>query len=234
MKISWEEELRTSGVAVVRGVALDATNRELREIGAMLGSASLSGIHPGSPNSEEFAICRVEALEQPCVDPVGQLILSTSAAEFPLHTDDTFAPQPARWVLMHCWRADEAGGGVSRVSRLTDFLPQLSTTAVKHLKAKGFASPFGSAPVLFATSEADMGIRFNRRDFDSYAKRFGPPLSGPQADALDEVMAAANAHAREVALSMGDCLIVDNWRVLHGRTAFAAGSGRLLKRLRVV
>lgn len=235
----WPEALMRQGFAVVPGIALDDDNAALRHLGARLGQASSHGIRAGDRNAEQFGVNRVEAMDVPRLDPAGRVILSTSADDFPLHTDDTFTAAPVRWVLMHCWRADPAGGGVSVVTDLRDILPDLDAATIARLRVADFPSPYGLAPVLFPAAQAaahvedPWGIRFNLRDFVGYGERFGPALSAPQHEALQAVMAAAERHSRRLMLAPGDCLVVDNHRVLHGRSAFAPDSGRLLKRLRV-
>lgn len=232
----WREQLAVAGYAVVRGVALDGDNRALRALAATLGATSGSGAGTAQnqPNVEAEGISRVEAMDLPRRDPAGREILSTTAGIFPPHTDDTFVARPARYVLMHCWKADAAGGGVSQLAHVSDILPLLAPRSRAHLREAVFASPFGPAPVLWDdTASATPCIRFNHRDFASFGERYGPVLAADQVRVLDEVLKAARACAIEVRLAAGDCLVVDNHRMLHGRTAFDAGSGRLLKRLRV-
>lgn len=232
----WREQLAVAGYAVVRGVALDGDNRALRALAATLGATSASGVGaaPNQPNAEADGISRVEAMDLPRRDPAGREILSTTAGVFPLHTDDTFVARPARYVLMYCWKADAAGGGVSQLAHVRDLLPQLAGQSRAHLREAVFASPFGPAPVLWGdAASATPCIRFNHRDFASFGERYGPVLTADRVRILDEVLVAARACAVDVRLAAGDCLVVDNHRVLHGRTAFDPGSGRLLKRLRV-
>lgn len=232
----WREQLAVAGYAVVRGVALDGDNRALRALAATLGATSASGVGAAlnQPNVEADGISRVEAMDVPRQDPAGRKILSTTAGVFPLHTDDTFVARPARYVLMHCWKADAAGGGVSQLAHVRDILPQLAAQSRAKLREAAFPSPFGPAPVLWDdAASATSCIRYNHRDFVSFSERYGPALTADQARLLDDVLAAARTCAVDVRLAAGDCLVVDNHRMLHGRTAFNPGSGRLLKRLRV-
>ena len=122
---------------------------------------------------------------------------------------------------------------------MRDILGDLDAATIARLRVADFPSPYGLAPVLFplpaqaAGEGGPWGIRFNLRDFVGYGERFGPLLSPAQHDALRAAMAAAERHAQRLMLEAGDCLVVDNHRVLHGRSAFTPGCGRLLKRLRV-
>ncbi|WP_329347558.1 arginine beta-hydroxylase, Fe(II)/alpha-ketoglutarate-dependent [Streptomyces sp. NBC_01261] len=54
--------------------------------------------------------------------------------------------------------------------------------------------------------------------------------------ALDKLIAVIDAGLREVALEQGDCLVINNHRVVHGRVPFTArfdGTDRWLKRINV-
>ncbi|RYX92130.1 MAG: hypothetical protein EOO28_23360 [Comamonadaceae bacterium] len=233
---AWRTGLAAAGYAVVHDVALDGDNAALRKLGADLGAASVHGIRPGDRNAEDHGINRVEAMDQPRLDPAGRVILSTSADDFPLHTDDTFTADPVRYVLMHCWQPDPGGGGISTVAHVRDILAGLCAATLERLKVPDFPSPFGLAPVLFPApggAPGELAIRFNHRDFIGYGERFGPRITASQEQALDEVLALADRHATTFMLAAGDCVVVDNHRVLHGRTAFSPGSPRLIKRLRI-
>ena len=159
----------------------------------------------------------------------GKTLLSASNGNFPLHTDESFELQPARWVLLHCWRPSATGGE----TRLAD----------SHLVAKraerslGIALsqwhlpyPCGDMPTL----AADLRVRFNRAECEFAASRRAWPPGPALAHWLDRFEQAFEQVADGCRLNSGDLLIIDNWRVLHGRCAFPADSGRQLKRLRVL
>ncbi|WP_062650045.1 arginine beta-hydroxylase, Fe(II)/alpha-ketoglutarate-dependent [Streptomyces maremycinicus] len=63
------------------------------------------------------------------------------------------------------------------------------------------------------------------------------PETDPEARrALDRLIAVIDAGLREVALEQGDCLVINNHRVVHGRVPFTArydGTDRWLKRINV-
>jgi alpha-ketoglutarate-dependent taurine dioxygenase len=50
-------------------------------------------------------------------------------------------------------------------------------------------------------------------------------------EAARELSQSLSDHRREFTIGSTDCLIVDNWRVCHGRSAIPAGSHRVLKRV---
>ena len=89
--------------------------------------------------------------------------------------------------------------------------------------------PSGDAP----TIDPARRVRFNRAECAGAAQAQGRELCAVQALWLERFQALFEQSATRLRLAAGDLLIVDNWRVLHGRDAFAADSGRLLKRLRI-
>jgi alpha-ketoglutarate-dependent taurine dioxygenase len=76
-------------------------------------------------------------------------------------------------------------------------------------------------------------LRYNRSEIESLRQRRDLPLPPETRAWLDRFDALFAAAAETVLLEPGDLLLIDNHRTLHGRTAFPAGSPRLLKRVRV-
>jgi alpha-ketoglutarate-dependent taurine dioxygenase len=231
---AWTADLRQQGWTVVKNVALDADNAALRQLGAQLGQTSAQGTHRGAPNLEEHGVNRVENMDVPLRDAVGNAVLSSNAEEFPLHTDDSYSPQPARYVLMHCWQADADGGGVSWVAHVDRIAELASPDLLARLLTQKYTTPYGSAPVLWRDAEQALRIRFNRRDMHGFAKLRWQAMSEQQRQDLAELEQLAMRVVERIALQAGDCIVVDNHRVLHGRSAFNPRSGRLIKRLRIL
>jgi alpha-ketoglutarate-dependent taurine dioxygenase len=228
----YKAQLQSQGWAVVPGVALDADNAALIALGRSLGEVSAQGNHHGAPNLENLGVNRVEAMEQPLRDGAGNEVFSSNAALFPLHTDNSFSAQPVRYVLMHCWQADPVGGE-SWVAHVDDMLALCDGDLVQRLHSTVYPTPFGQATVLGTREPGQTTIRFNCRDMHSFAKIRKAPLSQQASSDLVTLEAAAMQCLQRVQLRAGDCIVADNHRVLHGRSAFSPGSGRLLKRLRI-
>lgn len=221
------------GWCVIRDIACDADNRSLIELGRQIGKTSMQGSHSGARNLENEGVNRVEAMDQPLRDAVGNEVLSSNAAEFPLHTDDSYSPQPARYVLMHCWRSDPQGG-VSRQADVNDILAKAEASLIQRLGAVRYPLPFGWGYVLQRDAQDQWVLRFNRRDMHGFALLHQTQLTQQQSADLLAFENLAMQCLQEVHLKEGDCIIADNYRMLHGRSAFDASSGRLIKRLRIL
>ncbi len=227
-------DLRRQGWGLVRSVALDVDNAALIALGAALGPPSTQGLRAGAPNLENDGVNRVENMDTPMRDAGGNAVLSSNADEFPLHTDDSYSPNPARYVLMHCWQADGAGGGVSWLAHVDRMLALAPADLMERLSTQTYTTPYGSAPVLWRDAQQRWRIRFNRRDMIGFAKLRFQFMSEQKKQDLAALEALAMQCLEKVPLQEGDCIVVDNHRVLHGRSAFDPKSGRLIKRLRIM
>ncbi len=217
----WLAELHCRGYSIISGVPCAADNHALREIGAVLGEPSLRALSPHPLLREPHGVQRVQALKQPSKNRFGRRLRSSDAAGFPLHSDEAFLPDPARWVLLHCWQADPAGGGASLICERQALIDAASPDQIDALYGHQLRYPCGRFAVL-----TDRLVRFNADDYriENSADR----------QWVNEVVDLAQRSAIEILLRPGDCLIIANQRCLHGRRRFAPDSPRLLKRLRVV
>jgi alpha-ketoglutarate-dependent taurine dioxygenase len=228
------QDLDKLGWAVVHDIALAADNAPLVELGRRLGSTSWQGIRKGAPNLENDGVNRVESMDQPMRDAIGNAVLSSNADEFPLHTDDSYSPAPARYVLMHCWQADPAGGGVSWVAQVDRIVALAPQDLIERLTTVQYTTPYGNARVLWRDDAQRWCVRFNRRDMIGFAKLRFHSMSEQKKQDLATFETLAMQCVEKVALKSGDCIVVDNHRVLHGRSAFNPASERLIKRLRIL
>ena len=101
---------------------------------------------------------------------------------------------------------------------------QLSSVGLPYFDRLSPSRPKGYVPLLLGTDEGTWRV--------NYAPWLLPePLEGEQRDAVAAFREAlAAAAAIRTRLHAGQCLFVDNWRVLHGRDPLNAASARLLKR----
>ncbi|MGE4071244.1 MAG: TauD/TfdA family dioxygenase [Lysobacterales bacterium] len=225
----WPQQLRTAGALRISGVPLHPDNDALRAMAAELGPVSTRGLSHRAGLVESGAVQRVEALPGPVLDQYAKSLRSASSEAFALHSDESFCVQPARWVLLHCCQPAETGGDTLLLA-VEEILAQVPREVRIALEQLRLPYPCGDR----VTIEPSGMLRFNAEEVESAALRRGVPLSLPQRGWLARFEQLFARQARRLRLDAGDLLIIDNWRVLHGRTAFAASSGRLLKRLRVL
>jgi hypothetical protein len=140
--------------------------------------------------------------------------------EFPFHTDTAYWNVPSRYIALRCMDP-----GVSNVT--TRLVPSsglnLSDQVLRNLQAGVFHVLNGRNS--FYTSVMS----------DCFNLRFDPGCMSPTSsiahegwDALSDSLATAIPIS--IDWEQGRLLVIDNWRVLHGRAALPEDSGRVLIR----
>ncbi len=226
-------EIEQRGWFVVSDVPCWVGNTELLDLAASFGKIRGLGPNINDPVREGEAVHLINALAEPMPDASGKMMLSTMPVAHHMHTDETFCQVPSRYVLLHCWRPDPRGGGDSLVAMIDDIVTYLDPAVAAGCYATPFHWREAVSPILSRMDGAAWPfVRFNLREVLTSERGEGEP--GTATHALAHAFAEATERAT-VALELraGDCLILDNWRVLHGRTQFDAGSPRLLKRVGV-
>ncbi len=144
----------------------------------------------------------------------------------PVHTECAQLPLPPRLLLLACARAGDVGGdslladGQGVLAELAGLRPA-AVEALMAPRAAFFGGAGGRfAPVLEQLTPGRWRIQLRQ---DSLA-RFSPEAA-PHIPAL---RAAIDRHTVRLRLEPGQALVLDNHRLLHGRTAFSGG--RLLLR----
>jgi len=150
----------------------------------------------------------------------------------PPHTDSPFRPSPPAIVAFQCVRHAPIGGEtiLVRGDEIYAYLSRhnpLGLEALTSSLATAWRSNFRREVSVFCRTSKGFQIAF-RRD-----KSAGMQATGAAADALDEIETYVNNPSRQLRLPLrsGQILVLDNTRVLHGRTAFPPGCGRMLRRL---
>ncbi|HEX5705515.1 MAG TPA: TauD/TfdA family dioxygenase [Pyrinomonadaceae bacterium] len=147
-----------------------------------------------------------------------------NARDFFLHTDLSYVPEPPRFFLLHSIANDTASGGISEFCRISEALDEMDNLAIKQLEKSDYEFPApphykdGARVVRFPilTRETDatpLRIRF-RRDNLRTVYRDG-------IDAVMSLVSALRTSVFEVGLPPNSVAVIDNWFLLHGRTAFA-------------
>jgi alpha-ketoglutarate-dependent taurine dioxygenase len=220
--------LQQRGWARLPGLPCRQDNAPLLALARALGTVSMRALPWRSGLVEEEGVQRVAALAATPSDQFGKPLLSAHHTAFPLHSDEAFAARPCRYVLLHCWQADPAGGGQSLLATRERIEALADAATARALRAERLDYPGGPSVTL-----APGLMRYNRQEVEGHQRRHHGRLQAATQVWLDRFDAAFLNAAERVTLAPGDLLIVDNHRTLHGRTAFAAGSPRLLKRVRV-
>lgn len=161
-------------------------------------------------------------------------LYSTSAQAFSLHTDGSALRVPHDAVLLCCFKNDKPNYGITLLITLDQILKRLSAQDIELLQDPVFPFFYGVGPIL--TFENDnYHIQYNPERFPIFQEKHQVRLSlrhTRAVNALNDILALPEAMCR-FSLHPGQCLILNNRNVLHGRTALSKSSKRLLKRIRL-
>jgi L-asparagine oxygenase len=164
-------------------------------------------------------------------------LLQTSsgyANELEYHTETCFHPHRPAYLLLMCLRGDRDGVAQTYYTGVDDLLPLLSPADLAELFLPqfrlGIDTSFGGGQMPQLVSVLD-------RTEDAVTFRYDADLMHARTaagrTALRNLGLVARARRRGVVLTPGDCLVVDNRRVVHGRSAFTPrhdGQDRWLQR----
>ncbi|TAF63562.1 MAG: hypothetical protein EAZ55_13300 [Cytophagales bacterium] len=178
------------------------------------------------PNLQDDFIHIVQDSQVPIKDKNDNIVISSTSQEFDLHTDEYFHSNPADYVLLHCIKADENNGGLSRICFLSKILDKIPEWLYQNLQEEIYPCRKKKTSILF-TEKDRLKIKFN--PYEILRDCENPIIE----NAVKELLNIAHQRMIHFALEEGDCLILNNKEVLHGRTAFSKNSGRLLKRVRL-
>ena len=164
-------------------------------------------------------------------------LASTGLALSP-HTDNPYRDPVPTIQLLHC-QASAADGGDTL---LVDGFAAAHRLRVEDPRSSGVLTrtpvPFGYPlaglrayqPLIELSPEGRIrGIRFNNRSLQALRRPPGEVTAFYVAYRRWAALLARPELALTLRLAPGDCLIFDNTRVLHGRTAFTGSGDRLLQ-----
>jgi gamma-butyrobetaine dioxygenase len=211
-------DLMLTGVLLVRGVPSTS---------GMVLSVAESFAHVRVTNYGDLFDVRVEA------QPVNLAFTGRAIAP---HTDNPYRDPVPGLQLLHCLQSSADGGdnilidGFAAAGRVRAEDPRafatLTTTPVTFKYEDANTVLRASSPVISLNAAGDVSaIRWNDRSIQ-------PPSAPPQH--IDEIYRALRVFATildrpelhlHIKLDPGDCLVFDNTRILHARTAFEGGSG---------
>lgn len=191
-------DLHHKGWMIVQGVR---TTSDLMELANSLGRPL------AAPTGELVKVLR--PLERDQARPTS-LSATYGRGEFPFHTDTAFWPRPTRYLVMR------VVGDKRRTTQLLNF-EHLWRTLDAHclLALRRSIWRTGRAGTIFCPLEFRVGqTRGWRYDVQAMA-----PINSSATRARDAVdMAIQESRDKvEVSWPSADCLVIDNWRVLHAR-----------------
>ncbi|MFD8482175.1 TauD/TfdA family dioxygenase [Kitasatospora sp. NPDC059673] len=222
-KIAVLSAVRRSGFAVLRGVPVE--ERQVLAVARSFG-------YVRDTNYGELFDVRVE--------PDAVNFAFTDAAIAP-HTDNPYRDPVPTLQLLHCLRNDAAGGdsglvdGFRAAALLREEDPEafalLARTPVPFRYRDRTADLAAELPMIGLDPRgAIREIRFNNRSIDTLRTLHGAELDAFYAAYRRFAAITLRPELRlEFRLGPGDCLIFDNTRLLHARTAFEGAGGRHLQ-----
>ena len=150
------------------------------------------------------------------------------------HTDSSQSQKPHSIVIFGMSRPDEIGGETQMV--VIDELLELLDSDTKNLLHQSIW-PLGKRPKpILETHPSTEGTRISyyRKQLER-SLELGASLSQQQCAALSNLDASITglAEQRSFRLEKGETLLINNHKVLHGRTALAEDSNRLMIRYRL-
>ncbi|MEM6836489.1 MAG: TauD/TfdA family dioxygenase [Cyanobacteria bacterium P01_C01_bin.120] len=206
------------------------------DLDGLLNVLTVMGQHNGTTSSELPRISktkiRVDAKQSARNGNVTRY--SRTADALPLHTDCSNKTVPPNLVAFAMERPDPQGGGESVMLSAADLVHELPEDLVGLLCQPLF--PFAAKkqyPILQGEGD-DWRIRYYRQQIKS-ALGEQCTLSNNLREALDELERYLELSKQSVRFAMqaGEVVIMDNQRVLHGRSAMPANSPRLMHRFRL-
>lgn len=227
--------LLSVGVVVIRNFPDTEDDYALLAFGNSLGELrrhfSLKKPSLSPPMTAEYVFV-VESKPTGLRNFHGEVILSQTHLSFGCHTDEYFLREPSSIVTLLCCRPDELRGGHTLLAHVDDIVRVLPTESVRVLQMQSF--PYADGATAILSFEANQWkIRYNRGYIDRNLKESGRRVGSDIIGALADLEVAVALVCNAIELAAGDCLVIHNHRMLHGRNGFHAFSSRKLKRLRV-
>jgi gamma-butyrobetaine dioxygenase len=156
------------------------------------------------------------------------------------HTDNPYRDPAPTLQLLHCLRAAGDGGETGLVDGFAAARELRATDRESFAVLAATPVPFGyrdadtelraSEPLIQLSPRGRVrGIRFNNRSAQPLRRPYAQVTAFYVAYARWAALLARPERQLNLRLAPGDCLIFDNTRILHARTAFSGTGGRHLQ-----
>lgn len=229
-------DIPTGTIPATPATPTSPTGKDLRSEQVLLAVARLLGEPVGYLPEHGGSI--VQNLVPTKAD-IGRQTSTSSGVDLAFHTETAFHPYGPRYLLLLCLRGD--AGAATTLASVDDLLPGLRPETVELLRKPLFRTavdesfggrpgvPYGPArPVFGGTAE---------RPWLCWDEELTTGTTPEAQAAHEELIAVVAERRREIVLTDGDLLLVDNTRCVHGRRPFRArfdGTDRWLQRSFVV
>ena len=156
------------------------------------------------------------------------------------HTDNPYRDPVPTVQLLHCLRAADAGGDTGLVDGFAAAAELRATDRASFDLIAGTPVPFGyqdkstdlraSQPLIQLSPRGRIrGVRFNNRSARPLRRPYAEVTAFYAAYRRWAALLARPERQLNLRLAPGDCLVFDNTRVMHARTAFSVTGGRHLQ-----
>lgn len=175
---------------------------------------------------------RVEICKSLVRDRYGFQPLSTTHLAIACHTEDYFMSNPSDTVIFQCVRQD-CEGGQSVIAYLDDILSYLDAKILNFLQMCEYPSYFGKVAILENDNHGNFSIRYNRSTLNKASLMTNLKLLSEYENAVECLDRAVSKSQTFFHLKPHEIWVLNNRRVLHGRTALSKETDRLLKRVKL-
>ena len=217
-----QSELRIGSLCyIIENFPCSETDSALNEFTYALGEPVLE-----KRNRNNSSVYRVEINNH-----LSLPVYANTAYEFSGHTDCADFDNPPDTVVMLCERPSEIGGD-SFLVNLETVLEEFSFKDVQMLNEPVYIFGKNYYPIL-SLKNTFLAIRYNRVYFDFCIRLNQLEIEPEKLELINRLDNAINACKYVFSLKSGDCLLLNNQRILHGRESFPENSDRLIKRVRL-
>lgn len=220
-------DLDAKGAVLIQQFPTQGSDVELIKLAITLGVPLVAPASYRNDSGGSTIISRIEEKCTPALNDHSQLVKSTTSEAINLHTDCATIVDIPHFVIFLCVQEAELGGDTLLADgrAALDFLPVNISTG---LMTNCFPAEDRFLPVIME-NDGDPVFRWNT---NALAEGY---ITGMEADSdamFSAWCCALNKVTTRIRLKAGDCLIINNKKILHGRTSFQGGS-RLIKRIRL-
>lgn len=227
-----KEQLHNEGLLIIKN--FPNNNRIITDFSYYFGEPSLSGIKKNNTDEvvESEFIRRIELTDQPIKNSIGKRVLSSTSDFFALHTDEYYELNPSKYLILLCVIPDKYKGGKTIISDIREVVKKLPHETIIYLQKNIFPHPAKEISIL-SSEMKKFYIRYNRYAIESAlaTTHKNIKIKHEHLNTFDHQLTKCS---KSILLSKEDCLILDNKRILHGRTSFFKNSKRFLKRIRII